>query len=159
LPAGELYSREIRSTETPEDLYRRVVVQLSPLLAPAHYKLAAQDSQHVEYSRRYLPTAALVAALLALGLAGLAALLISATIGGCLAALGLGTLLLARRREALRVAVQPRPGGSTAVLSGHLTGRARLSVVAFEPPNGRRIVAPGAHVAASGERPGWPSAS
>jgi hypothetical protein len=158
LPAGELYSREIRSSEAPEDLHRRVVVQLSPLLAPANYKLAAQDPQHVEYSRRYLPTAAVIAALLALALGVAAALWASWALAVGLVVLGLGTLVVARRREALRVAVQPRPGGSTAFLSGHLTGRARLSVVAFEPPNGQRVLAPGAHVGASGALPRWPSA-
>ena len=147
MPAGELYSREIRSSEPPEDLHRRVVVQLSPLLAPANYKLAAQDPQHVEYCRRYLPTAAVIVALLAFALAGGAVLADAPVAAAGLGAIALSTLLVARRSEALRVAVQPRPGGSTAFLSGYLSGRARMSVIAFEPPCGQRGVVAGAHVA------------
>ncbi len=157
MPAGELYCREIRSSETPEDLHRRVVLQLSPLLAPAHYKLAAEDPQHIEYSRRYLPTAALIAALLALVLAAAAALADVPAPAAALGLAGLVTLLFARRSEELRVAVQPRPGGSTAYLSGFLTSRARMSLLGFEPPRGRKLV-PAVHGESDQRQPRRPSA-
>lgn len=159
MPAGELYSREIRSSEPPKDLHRRVVVQLSPLLAPANYKLAAEDPQHVEYSRRYLPTAALIVALLGVALGGMAVLADAHVVAAGLGAIALSMLLAGRRSETLRVAVQPRPGGSTAFLSGYLTGRARMSVVAFEPPCGQRGVVAGVHAVVGRELPGRPSAS
>jgi hypothetical protein len=140
MPAGELFTREIRSCEPPEDLHRRVVVQLSPLLAPANYKLAAQDAQNVHYSRRYIPTALLVASV---GVIALVAIAHVAGDGGLMSTLlgllGVGILSFARRREALTVSVRPRPGGSTAVLSGYLTGRARMALLGFDPPQGRRL--------------------
>ncbi len=146
MPAGELFTREIRSSEPPEELHRRVVVQLSPLLAPANYKLAAQDAQNVHYRRRYVPTALLVAGV------GLGALAVVAYVAGdrgpvlaLLGSLGLAALGFARRTEALTVSVRPRPGGSSAVLSGCLTGRARMAVVGFDPPRGRRLRIASAH--------------
>ena len=147
MPAGELFTREIRSCEPPEDLHRLVVVQLSALLAPANYKLAAQDAQSVQYCRRYVPTALLVAGI------GVVAFVAIASIAGdgglvqtLLGALALGILLVVRRTEALTVSIQPRPGGSTAVLSGYLTGRARMVLLGFEPPQGRRLRLAPAHV-------------
>ena len=157
MPAGELYSREIRSSETPEDLHRRVLVQLSPLLAPAKYKLAAQDPQNVEYCRRYLPAAGVLGSTLVVVLAGVM-LAAGARLVLVLAAvsIGLAVLLTSRRRESLTVAIQPQPGGSTAFLSGYLTGRARMSLVGFEPPSRSRLSLPVGHrrlVSGMPERP------
>ncbi|HEY6781534.1 MAG TPA: hypothetical protein VI111_11295 [Thermoleophilaceae bacterium] len=158
MPAGELYSHEIRSSEPPEDLHRRVVVQLSPLLAPAKYKLAAQDAQNVEYSRRYVPRATLVAGLAAWALA---AVLVAGGDYGFLTeglvAAG-AALLVVRRREQLIVTIQPRPGGSSAVLSGVLTPRARMFLLGFDPPRGRRVRLAAGHPSLARGLPGRPSA-
>jgi hypothetical protein len=141
LPAGEFFTREIRSGEPPEDLHWRVVAQLSPLLAPMHYKLATQDPQHVEYSRRYVPAWQLVAALVALGLVGGASAL-----GGLQPLVVLGgavvgaALLSVRRSEALTIAVHPRPGGSIAFVRGFLTARARMALLGFDPPRRSRVM-------------------
>jgi hypothetical protein len=149
--------REIRSREPPEDLYWRVVVQLSPLLEPAHYKLAAQDPQHVEYHRRYIPASLLVGAVVAIAVAGI----VSAAVGvGPLSvlpgALALAALLGFRRREALTVSVHPRPGGSTAILRGYLSGHGRMALLGFDPPRSPRMAVPAGHRHPAGDVVGHP---
>jgi hypothetical protein len=157
LPAGELYTREIRSSEPPEDLHWRVVAQLSPLLEPAHYKLTAQDAQRVEYSRRYIPTWLLVLASLIVMLAGVANIVGEAELAIALGGgFGAGSLLCVRRREDLTVSVQPRPGGSTAVLSGFLTGRGRMALLAFEPPLESRLPIASGHPPTAADLAGRP---
>lgn len=159
MPAGDLYSREIRSSESPEDLHRRVVVQISPLLAPAKYKLAAQDPQNVQYSRHYLPTAGIGAGLLTLALgcvaivAGASALLALASVP-----IACAILPISRRRELLTVSIQPRPGGSTAFLSGYLSARARMLLIDFAPPTGSRSVLGVGHGRLAARVPEHPSA-
>jgi hypothetical protein len=147
MPAGEPFAREIRSRDTPEELQHRVVVQLTALLAPAKYKLAAQSAESVEYRRQYLPTGPVA---IALGLAGLGAL--AAASGGlepllaALAGVLAIPLLLIRRSETLVVRVERRPGGSAALVSGHLNGRGRMALLGLDPLSQPRFHEPQRHL-------------
>jgi hypothetical protein len=134
MPAGEPFTREIQSSDAPEELEYRVVVALTPILAPAKYKLAAQGTEGVEYRRHYLRpellAGAVVTIVLSVALVGTGHEL-PVPLG--LACAALLSLFLARGTEVLRVTVEPGPGGSTARLSGHLNSRGRMAVRGVEP--------------------------
>jgi hypothetical protein len=134
MPAGEPFTREIQSCDAPDELQHRVIVALSALLAPANYKLAAQRAEGVEYHRQYVrpELVAVAVAMIVLALALVLAGYETPVLLG-LAALALLLLAAARRTEVLQVRIEPRPGGSAAVLSGHLNGRGRMALLGLDP--------------------------
>jgi hypothetical protein len=137
MASGQWFVRELRSSDTVDELHSRALIGLTPELERARYELVASDDHRLPYRRRYLPTAAIL----------LGAALIACTVGvwvhadravpwpaAAIGIAGIALLLLVRRSEVVIVTVMARPGGSRALLAGYVNDRARLALRTWSPP-------------------------
>jgi hypothetical protein len=140
VPSGQWFVRELRSSDTEDELHDRALMRLTPALERARYGLVAQDAQTLRYRRRYLPTTALLAGLLLTASAAYA-IAHRAQAGGAIpwpaaaiGAAGIALLALVRRSEVVIITITARPGGSRALLAGYVNDRARIVLRTWSPP-------------------------
>jgi hypothetical protein len=150
--AGRWFVRELRSSDTPDELLSRTCARLTPELARAQYQLVADTDHTLRYQRRYLPTAVMLLGLL---LTAASAYVIAGGLprsygvpwpAAAVGAAGIALLVLVRRAEVLIVTVSPRPGGSGALVAGYVNDRARIALRTWSPPirpNLRCVTHPG----------------
>lgn len=138
--AGQWFVRELRSSDTPDELLRRTCTRLTPELERAQYELVADADHMLRYRRRYLPTAVM---LLGLILTAASAYAIAGELptgraapwpAAAVGLAGIALLVLVRRSEVLIVTVSPRPGGSGALVAGYVNDRARIALRTWSPP-------------------------
>lgn len=138
--SSQWFVRELRSSDTPDQLHGRALTDLTPVLARAHYELVARNAGMLRYERRHLPRSALTLGVLLIVGAAYAAVSFPPAHGVLLVptgALGLGGIALlasVRRSDLLTVTVTARTGGSEARLAGCLNDRARIAVRTWDPP-------------------------
>jgi hypothetical protein len=140
MASGQWFVRELKSSDTPDELCDRALMRLTPELKRARYELIARDAHMIRYRRRYLPTLAMVLGLL---LTAVAAYRITGWLHAdrampwailAVGLLGVGLLALVRRSEVVILTVTARPGGSRALVAGHVNDRARLALRTWSPP-------------------------
>jgi hypothetical protein len=140
VPSGQWFVRELRSSDTADELCDRALISLTPDLERARYELVAQDARTLRYRRRYLPTTAL---LLGLALTASAAYVIAEGLradhpfawpAAAIGVAGIALLVLVRRSEVVIVTITSRPGGSRALLAGYVSDRGRIALRTWSPP-------------------------
>lgn len=162
MASGQWFVRELRSSDTVDELCSRALIGLTPELERAHYELVANEDHRLQYRRRYLPTAVM---LIGLTLTALAAYAIAVWMhadralpwqGAVVGIAGIALLVLVRRSEVVIVTVMARPGGSRALLAGYVNDRARLALRTWNPPirpNLRCITHPATRSPSAGRLP------
>jgi hypothetical protein len=140
MPAGQWMTREVRSSEPPEELRRAVLLMLTCRLNRAGFRLVESGEQTILYRRRYFPAGA---PLLGLLLAAVAAWASASTIHAgyqpvwsmlVVGAAGFAMAVSARRSEMLAVTVLARAGGSAAMVAGYANELALIVIQDWSPP-------------------------
>lgn len=164
MASGQWFVRELRSSDTPDELHRRTCTGLTPELERARYELVADEDHMLHYRRRYLPTASMLLGLLMTAVGayaiadGLPAWRGMPSPAVAVGVAGIALLLLVRRSEVLIVTVTPRAGGSGALVAGYVNARARIALRTWNPPirPNLRSVTPQGHRPPPAARSGSP---
>jgi hypothetical protein len=140
MASGQWFVRELRSSDTPDELRSRALTRLTPELERANYELVASTDRMLRYRRRRPPSGAIFAGALLIAVAacavavdipaGRAVALPMAAVSVC----GIALLALVRRSDVLIVTVSSRPAGSSALVAGYVNDRARIALRTWNPP-------------------------
>lgn len=136
MPAGDPFTHEFSTSQSPEELLRSLVVVHTEDFARCGYRIESHSTEVVILSRRYVPQAVYQVPLLVGFLFIILSVITSqpnalAFVGQIMLILAIALSIFVRGTERVTISLSPRDAGTQALISGQATHRLRKYLLAL----------------------------